>query len=134
MGKPLFVSDPLQELRFKRAHGLKGRAIEHVWSVFVNAHVSEYPVLGFSSNYSRRGFVIRDPHSKGEQALRQFLRDSRKAAGLRQADLAARLGVPQSFVSKFETGERLLTFLEALSIFRELGVTVDDAIKRLTKK
>jgi transcriptional regulator with XRE-family HTH domain len=75
--------------------------------------------------------VIRYPHSKGEQAFRRFLRDSRKAAGLRQADLAARLGVPQSFVSKFESGERLLTFLEALSIFRELGVSVDDALKNL---
>jgi hypothetical protein len=39
--------------------------------------------------------------------------------------------VPQSFVSKFESGERLLTFMEALSIFRELGVSVDDAIKNL---
>lgn len=73
----------------------------------------------------------RDPHSTGEQALRRFLRNSRKAAGLRQADLAQRLDAPQSFVSKFESGERLLTFLEALSIFRELGVSVDDAIKNL---
>lgn len=78
-----------------------------------------------------RELVIRDPHSKEEQAFRRFLRESRKAAGLRQADLAGRLGVPQSFVSKFESGERLLTFLEALSILRELGVSVDDAIRNL---
>lgn len=85
------------------------------------------------SRYSKKGFVIRDPHSKGEQALRAFLRDCRKSAGLRQADLAGRLGVPQSFVSKYESGERLLTFLEVLSLLRELGVSVEEAIKHLPR-
>lgn len=75
--------------------------------------------------------MIRDPYSKGEQALRAYLRECRKTAGLRQADLAERLGVPQSFVSKYESGERLLTFLETLTILRELGVTVDDAVSHL---
>lgn len=75
--------------------------------------------------------MIRDPHSEGEQALRAFLRECRKAAGLRQADLAGRLNVPQSFVSKYESGERLLTFLEALTILRKLGVSVDEVIARL---
>ncbi|NJK90697.1 MAG: helix-turn-helix transcriptional regulator [Blastochloris sp.] len=88
----------------------------------------KYPVLGFLSKYSRRGFVIRDPHSKGEQALRAFLRERRKSASLRQADLAERLNVPQSFVSKYESGERLLTFLEVLTILRELEVSVDEVI------
>jgi transcriptional regulator with XRE-family HTH domain len=78
--------------------------------------------------------VIRDRYSDGELAFRSFLRDRRKAAGLTQADLAARLGVPQSFVSKYESGERLLTFLEALAILRELGVGVDDVIARLPKE
>lgn len=77
--------------------------------------------------------MTRDPHSRDEQALREFLRNCRKAAGLRQADLARRLGVPQSFVSKYESGERLLTFLEVLSLLRELGVSVDEAIKHLPR-
>ena len=75
--------------------------------------------------------MIRDPHSEGERAFRTFLRQRRKAAGLRQADLAARLDLPQSFVSKYESGERLLTFLEALTILRELGVGVDEVIASL---
>lgn len=42
--------------------------------------------------------------------------------GLRQSDLAKRLGMPQSFISKFESGERLLTFVEALVIFEALDM------------
>lgn len=75
--------------------------------------------------------MIRDPHSDGERALRAFLRDRRKSAGLRQADMAGRLNVPQSFVSKYESGERLLTFLETLAILRELNVSVDEVLAHL---
>jgi len=53
------------------------------------------------------------------------------ASGLRQAELAARLGVPQSFVSKYEAGERQLTFCETLIILNELGVRIDDLIARI---
>lgn len=75
--------------------------------------------------------MIRDPHSKEEKAFRCFLRESRKALGLTQADLAGRLGVPQSFVSKYESGERLLTFIETLTILGELGVSIDEAISHI---
>lgn len=78
--------------------------------------------------------MIRDPHSEEERVLRTFLRKSRKSAGLRQADLASRLDVPQSFVSKYESGERLLTFLETLTILNELGVKVDDLIVHFPNK
>ena len=73
----------------------------------------------------------RDPHCEDERALRAFLRECRDAAGLRQVDLAARLKVPQSFVSKYESGERLLTFVETLTILRELDVQVNDVLASL---
>ncbi len=45
--------------------------------------------------------------------------------------MAGRLNVPQSFVSKYESGERLLTFLETLAILRELNVSVDEVLAHL---
>jgi transcriptional regulator with XRE-family HTH domain len=64
----------------------------------------------------------RDRYSKNEKALREFLRARRVALGLRQEDLAAKLPAHQSFVSKYESGERLLTFVETVSICHALGV------------
>ena len=41
-------------------------------------------------------------------------------AGLSQAQLAARLGKPASFVGKYELGERRLDVIELMVILREL--------------
>ena len=43
-------------------------------------------------------------------------------AGLSQAQLAARLGKPASFVGKYELGERRLDVIEFMVILRELDV------------
>jgi transcriptional regulator with XRE-family HTH domain len=42
------------------------------------------------------------------------LREARRLSGLTQAEVAARLGKPQSFVSKMESGERRLDFVEVV--------------------
>lgn len=63
--------------------------------------------------------------------LLKLLRQLRLAAGLRQADLAGRLGKPQSFVSKYETGERRLDILEVRSVCHALGVSLPDFVHRL---
>ena len=55
-------------------------------------------------------------------ALLRAVIAARKAAGLKQAELADRLGQPQSFVSKFERGERRLDVVELIIIARALGV------------
>lgn len=52
-------------------------------------------------------------------------------AGLRQADLAKKLGEPQSFVSRYESGERRLDVLELRHICTVLGVSLADFIERL---
>ncbi|MGI0085936.1 MAG: helix-turn-helix domain-containing protein, partial [Nitrososphaerales archaeon] len=58
-----------------------------------------------------------------KRKVRELLRDFREAAGLRQIDLAARLTRPQSFVSKYESGEKTLAFLEVREVCRALGVS-----------
>jgi transcriptional regulator with XRE-family HTH domain len=65
------------------------------------------------------------------QILQDVLREMRLAAGLRQQDLAERLGVPQSFVSKYESGERRLDVLELRRVCFALGITLHDFTVRL---
>ena len=48
--------------------------------------------------------------------LRELLTEARSNAGLTQIDVAGRLGRPQSFVSKYESGERRLDVVEFLEV------------------
>lgn len=50
--------------------------------------------------------------TRAQRALLTVLVASRNEAGLTQRDLAERLGRPHSFVSKVESGERELRYLE----------------------
>jgi transcriptional regulator with XRE-family HTH domain len=45
----------------------------------------------------------------------------RKAKGVRQQALAAKLGRPQSFVAKYEGGERRIDLIEFVAIVRALN-------------
>ena len=56
------------------------------------------------------------------QAFLVGLITARREAGLTQVDLSKRLGKPQSFVSKIETGERRLDFVEFIDVARAIGV------------
>ncbi len=60
-----------------------------------------------------------------------MLRQVRTEAGLRQTDLAERLGVPQSFVSKYESGERRLDLLELRQVCEAIGLSLRDFVQRL---
>ena len=53
--------------------------------------------------------------------LRTQLRSLRKRHGLTQAQVAKRLGKPQSFVAKYEGGERRLSVIEFVDVVRALG-------------
>ena len=63
--------------------------------------------------------------------LQQLLRKIRADAKLRQADLAVMLGQPQSFVSKYESGERRLDILELEEVCKCCGVTLTSFVERL---
>lgn len=59
--------------------------------------------------------------SQRHQDLIAFLAETRKAAGVTQVELAARLGKPHSFVSKVERGERRLDVIEFCQVAEALG-------------
>jgi transcriptional regulator with XRE-family HTH domain len=58
----------------------------------------------------------------GYEHLRSRLHANRIQCELTQADLAAKLTRPQSFVSKYESGERRLDAVEFLEVCKALGV------------
>jgi transcriptional regulator with XRE-family HTH domain len=57
-----------------------------------------------------------------DKKLKTALANARKAVGLTQLDVAARLKKPQSFVSKYETGERKLTVGDLVAVCEAIGV------------
>jgi len=63
-----------------------------------------------------------------------LLRQIRTDAGFTQAEVADRLGVPQSFVSKYESGERRLDILELKKVCQALGCSLIDFVRRLEKE
>ncbi len=63
--------------------------------------------------------------------LQALLKRLRRDAGLRQVDLAARLGQPQSFVSKLESGERRLDVLELRQLCKILGISFQEFAAKL---
>jgi transcriptional regulator with XRE-family HTH domain len=57
--------------------------------------------------------------------LQELLTDARIDAGLTQQELAGRLARPQSYVSKFESGERRLDVIEFIEVAEALRLEPD---------
>lgn len=73
----------------------------------------------------------RSVHSEAYRVFCSMLVESREEAGLTQTVLAERLGRPQSFVSKYEAGERRLDVIEFLEIAQALHLDVHGFIDAL---
>ena len=69
--------------------------------------------------------------TREHKVLLTLLKKIRVEAGLRQVDLAKRLKVPQSMVSKYEVGERRLDLVELREICAALGVSLVKVIEQL---
>lgn len=77
------------------------------------------------------------PKSVFSQKYDQFrllLIDERKAAQLTQAQLSSKLARPQSYVSKYERGERRLDLIEFLEIAEALNFNPTEFIEKLASK
>jgi transcriptional regulator with XRE-family HTH domain len=59
-------------------------------------------------------------HSAAQRALCNLMITARKRAGLTQQALAARLSKPQSFIAKYEKGERRIDVVEFIAICRAI--------------
>ena len=73
-------------------------------------------------------------HHQSQLKLQGLLREVRKDANLKQEEVAKKLRRPQSFVSKIESGERLLDILELRQVCHALGTTLPEFVSRLEKR
>jgi transcriptional regulator with XRE-family HTH domain len=77
--------------------------------------------------------VKKNIYTKQRTQLVTLLRELRVEAGLTQTELAARIEKDQTFVSKFESGERRVDVLEIREICLALGITLEQFARRLEK-
>ena len=70
-------------------------------------------------------------HTAKYERFRGILVQARKAQGLSQAALAKRLGRVQTFVSKYERGERRLDIVEFLEVAAALRIDPHKIIRQL---
>jgi transcriptional regulator with XRE-family HTH domain len=64
------------------------------------------------------------------KVLREVLREARIAAGLTQEELANELGAGQSFVSKYESGERRLDIAQV----RQIAIALNSSLPEVVRK
>ena len=74
--------------------------------------------------------MIKAIHSTQQKQLQRLLRRIRQEAELTQRELAERIEVPQSVVSKYETGERRLDLVELKQVCEAVGVPLQEFVRR----
>ena len=72
--------------------------------------------------------------SKDYKVLLTCLKEARESAGLTQAELAERLGLSQSQVSKCERGERRVDVIELREWCGAMGVRLSAFIRTLERR
>jgi transcriptional regulator with XRE-family HTH domain len=71
---------------------------------------------------------LRTPEHK---RLMKMLATARKSKGLTQQQLAEQIGENQNFISKYESGERRLDFLEVAAISRPIDFNLANAVREI---
>lgn len=70
-------------------------------------------------------------HSARHNKIRMILITERKRRRLTQATIASRLKKPQSYVSKYESGEKRLLLIDYLDIAKAIGFDAADFIRKI---
>ncbi len=72
--------------------------------------------------------------TKKYEIFKELLIEHRKCAGLTQQSLAELIGKPQSYISKYESGERRLDLVEFLDVAEALQFDKYKFIKELEER
>ncbi|HBF33623.1 TPA: transcriptional regulator [Candidatus Sumerlaeota bacterium] len=73
-------------------------------------------------------------YSPEQKKLQKLLQRLRAESGLSQVMMAKLLEKPQSFISKYETGERRLDILEIRHLCHVLHITLSQFVEELEKE
>ncbi len=73
-------------------------------------------------------------NSKEHKILLEQLYRLRIASGLRQQDLADLINVPQSFISKIESGERRIDMIELRMLCKQLDTDIIEFMKEFERR
>jgi len=78
--------------------------------------------------------VQRTIYSKEYQHFLALMIEARTEAGITQIELAKKLKKPQSFVCKYEIGERRLDIIEFLTVCKALKIDAKKILAKLLKR
>jgi transcriptional regulator with XRE-family HTH domain len=78
--------------------------------------------------------ISKSVHSAEQLAFGELMISARKKAGLTQQKLAKRLEKPQSFIAKYEGGERRLDVIEFVAIANAIGADPVRLLKSLIRR
>jgi transcriptional regulator with XRE-family HTH domain len=70
-------------------------------------------------------------YERSYAAFTELLKEERKKASLTQAMLAKKLRRPQSYVSKYERGDRRLDVVEFLEVARAINFDPNEFLQKL---
>jgi ribosome-binding protein aMBF1 (putative translation factor) len=73
-------------------------------------------------------------HTPEYEHFRALLVAAREKAGLTQAEVSAKLRRPQSFVAKYEGGERRLDVVEFVQVCAALGIETHAILHAMQKR
>jgi len=77
---------------------------------------------------------MKSTYTEAYQQLLVRLVAARHESGLTQAELAVKLGKPQSFVSKTENGERRLDVIEFLELGKILNFNPGEILEKISNR
>lgn len=77
--------------------------------------------------------MVKSIYTREYTTVTRLLRETREKTGLTQVELAEKLGQSQSFVSKYERGERRLDVIQLRTVCLTLGVKLADFVERLER-
>ena len=99
-----------------------------------NHVIIQYPNLGYKPSVKYNTLVSRNMFTNQQERLQNLLRQVRLDARLTQTELAKHLGQPQSFVSKYESGERRLDLMELHYICAAVGISLQELVRRFEEQ